>query len=137
VPPESVREAIRLIYVWWGVKREKPPPDPGVTSRPHFLAESPIDWSRKETHELEQMVLTAYPTSTELQALADRARIAPEMVSWRSSGRRITREVLGVASRAGRLGDLVQAILEDPSAVSVHDRLRALVGDAWLEARDL
>jgi cellulose synthase operon protein C len=134
-PPEPVREAIRMIYVWWGV--EASPQNGGTPERPHFLDVVPLDWSRKETRELEDIMLTAYPTSTENQALADRAGVDLGKISWAGSDRRITRELLDSGSRAGRLDTLIQAVLDDKATVSVHDRLRSLVGDEWLEARGL
>jgi cellulose synthase operon protein C len=135
-PPEPVLEATRMIYLWWGV-----PTAPGrrtaAAPRRHFLADSPIDWARPEILQLEELVLTAYPTGTEARALADRAGLDLAAFSWSSSDRRITRELLGVASRMRRLDDLVEAVLNDPTAISVHASLRSLVGDAWLKERDL
>jgi hypothetical protein len=41
------------------------------------------------------------------------------------------------ASRSGRLEELVETMLSDPVAVSVHEPLRELVGDTWLSAHNL
>ena len=131
-PPEPVREALRMIYLWWGVAAE--PDDPAVDRAPHFLAGQPLDWSRPETLALEDVVLTAYPSPTEVRMLADRAGLDPAGISWSTTSRRITRELLGNAGRAGRLDALVGAVLDDPDAAAVHERLRALVGTAWLRA---
>jgi hypothetical protein len=37
----------------------------------------------------------------------------------------------------GPLQALIEAVLADKHAVSVHDRMRSLVGDEWLDARGL
>ena len=98
----------------------------------HLRTDDPIDWSRPEVLQLEELILTAYPTSTDLLSLASRAGLDQTLISWASSGRRITREVLGVASRAHQLGDVVKAMLTDPEAVSVHWAVRQLMGEEWL-----
>ena len=153
-PPEPVREAIRLIYLWWAVAPKHP--EPGYRAfrgyregaeivseaaraapPPHFLSQVPLDWSRRETQQLEEIVLTAYPTSTDNRALADRAGLDASQITWAGSGRRITRGLLATASRSDRLDALVEAILIDPSAVSVHEQLQSLVGPDWLNARGL
>ncbi|MGN9906562.1 effector-associated domain EAD1-containing protein [Phytohabitans sp. LJ34] len=128
-PPEPVREAIRALYLWWAV-------DSGTEQRPasatHFLAETPLDWSRQETRELEDILLTVYSTSTDSRMLASAAGLDMTLISWSGSARRVTRELIGTASRGGRLDALVRAVLADPASGAVRDRLRSLVGDAWL-----
>jgi hypothetical protein len=128
-PPPPVREALRMIYLWWAVERASGPP--AGEFAPLLLSQVPLDWARKETQELEELVSLAYPTGTYLRALADRAGVDLSRISWTGSGRRTTRELLSIAGRSGRLPALVEAVLADPVAVSVHDRLRALVG--WTE----
>jgi len=133
-PPERVREALRMIYLWWGVPSDR---REAATAEPeHFLTETPLDWSRPETKELEDIVLTGYPSLTDMQVLADRAGLDLAKISWASSNRRVTREMLAEASRAGRVGPLVEAILDDPDTTPVHGRLRSLVGEATLQARN-
>jgi hypothetical protein len=132
-PPEPVREALRNVYVWWGVKPS--PPEPGAAPEHHFLADTPLDWSRPETSQLEELVLTGYPTSTETISLADRAGIDMNRIAWSQSDRTIARELLTVASRSGNVDELVAAMLDDPAAVSIHAPLRTLVGEDWLASR--
>lgn len=128
-PPERVREAIRAVYLWWAV-------DSGEEHRPssstHFLAESPLDWSRQETRELEDILLTVYPTSTDSRLIASAAGLDMTLISWSGSARRVTRELVVTASRGGRLDALVGAVLADPAGTAVRDRLRSLVGEEWL-----
>ena len=97
-PPERVREALRMIYVWWGMPSDR---HEAATAEPmHFLTEIPLDWSRPETKELEDIVLTGYPSPVDMQGLASRAGLDQSRISWASSNRRITRELLAEASRA-------------------------------------
>lgn len=128
-PPEPVREAIRAVYLWWAVDSiaEHRP-----TSATHFLSETPLDWSRQETRELEDILLTVYSTSTDSRMLASTAGLDMALISWSGSARRVTRELIGTASRGGQLDALVRAVLADPASTAVQERLRALVGDAWL-----
>jgi hypothetical protein len=102
-----------------------------------FLTENPINWERKEIRTLEELMLTAYPTNTDTVMLASKAGLDPGLISRASSGRRFTREILATASRSGRLEQLVETMLSDPVAVSIHEPLRALVGDTWLAAHHL
>ncbi|QYN39135.1 ATP-binding protein [Pseudonocardia sp. DSM 110487] len=134
-PPEPVREALRRVYLWWDVESGS---DDDRVDSPHadFIAERRIDWSRPEVRALEDIVLTAYPSPTDVRTLADRAGFAPGAISWTSSVRRITRELIGNAVRSERLGELVEAILTDPATTAVHDRVRGLVGPGWSQARD-
>jgi hypothetical protein len=136
-PPEPVREAIRMLYVWWGAAPTEPESGGAVEVQPHFLREGRLDWSRKETRELEQLMLTAYATGSDMQFLASRAGLDLGAINWSAASRTITRELLSTASDAGRLDDLVAAMLTDQSAVSIHKPLRSLVGRDWLKSRDL
>jgi len=133
-PPEPVREALRNVYVWWGMK-PAPPDEPGPLPEHHFLADVPLDWSRRETVALEELVLTAYPTSTETLSLADRAGLDMSRIAWSQTDRSIARELLTVAGRAGNVDELVAAMLDDKAAVSIHGPLRKLVGEDWLASR--
>jgi hypothetical protein len=134
-PPERVREALRMIYVWWGVPSDRH--EATMAEPMQVLTEYPLDWSRPETKELEDIVLTGYPSPVDMQGLANRAGLNPGMISWASSNRRITRELLDTASAAGRVDSLVEAVLDDPETTSVHGRMRSLVGENWLQARNL
>jgi hypothetical protein len=134
-PPERVREAMRSIYVWWGFPAS--PDAVPVAPSSHFLTDSPLDFSRQETRELEELLLTAYPTGTESRALADRTGINPASINWEARGRFITRALMLAAHQSSRLDALVESVLVDPAAASVHARLRALVGDDWLKRNDL
>jgi hypothetical protein len=139
-PPERVREAMRMIYLWWAVtptdaERTVTPsgPPPQQTVTPSALPpQQPVDWTGQVMQSLEGLLLTAYPTSTDNQVLADRAGIDLSSISWSSSGRRITRELLFTAVRTGHLDSLVEVMLEDPAAVSIQPALRQLVGEQWL-----
>jgi hypothetical protein len=64
-PPESVREALRAIYLWWAVEANPASTPQQPQMQPDFLTESPINWERKEIRTLEELMLTAYPTNTD------------------------------------------------------------------------
>jgi hypothetical protein len=134
-PPESVREAMRSIYVWWGFPAT--PDTVPLAPSSHLQTDAPLDWSQKEARKFEELLLTAYPTSTESRALADRAGIDPAQINWEGAGRRITRELIEAAKRSGLLDALIEAVLADPQAASVLGSLRSLVGEDWLNRHDL
>jgi hypothetical protein len=137
VAPVHVREALRMIYLWWAVD-EPPPPRPSPPPpEPAALDDLHLDWSAKETRQFEEILLTAYPTATDLRSLVDRAKLDAGAISWASSARRTTRDILEAASRSGRVDALITAVLEDPTAVSVHGPVREMVGPEWLRARGL
>lgn len=124
-PPTTVLDRLREIYLWWGFPDTSgTPPSSG---RAHLQTDVPVDWSSPDILRLEELLQTAYPTSTELMSLASRIGLDMAGLSWASSSRRITRELIGQSSRAGLLADLVQAVLTDDAAVSVHQELTELV----------
>jgi hypothetical protein len=136
-PPESVREALRAIYLWWAVDTDPTPEPQEPATQPDFLTQTPINWERKEIRMLEELMLTAYPTNTDTLMLASKAGLDASLISRSGSGRRFTREILATASRSGRLAELIETVLSDPVAVSIHEPLRALVGATWLAAHHL
>jgi hypothetical protein len=136
-PPDAVREALRAIYLWWGVDRGPTPSEDFSTAVPRFLTDQPLDWSRSETLAIEDLLLTAYPTPSERMALSSRAGLDLTLISWNASERRGTREILGTASRSGRLEALIVAMLTDPAARSINESLRRLLGDDWLAQHNL
>lgn len=134
--PASVREALRKLYLWWAAK---PQPTPQVTTPagPDFLTQVPLDWERADTRELEDILITAYPTSTELMELADRAGINKTLINWGASSSVIGHSILTVASQHARLDELIIAMWIDPSAPYAGTRLRALLGEGWGESHGL
>ena len=130
VPPVSVRERIREIYLWWAV-------DPSHTARRHdpvsaarpWLDDVPLDWSRSETRAFEKIMLTGYPTNTDSLRIAAQAGLDLSLISATASTQRMAREIISTASRTGKLRDLVAAMSSDPDTRSLHDQLRALAGD--------
>ena len=149
-PPSGVVEALRRIYLWWGVDPQRvgmyvagaAPPEPPETERapavpaaepePHFL-DQPLDVSDKRAERLVRTLTGAYPTATDLQVLAARADIDVGALNYRQTKGRVTRDLLELAATTGRLGALVEQVLADPATRSFHGEIRALVGDEWLE----
>ncbi|MEO3854059.1 ATP-binding protein [Acrocarpospora sp. B8E8] len=127
-PPEPVRTALRRIYLWWRTPRDRPE---AVTGEVHFLAETPLDWSRAEVQGLERILFAAYPTSTHLMSIAARAGLDVSAITWGRLGRP-ARDLLSHADAAGMLGPLVAAVLADRSVAAFHSELAQLVGERWL-----
>ena len=92
---------------------------------------------RADTRELEDILITAYPTSTELMELADRAGINKTLINWGASSSVIGHSILTVASQHARLDELIIAMWIDPSAPYAGTRLRALLGEGWGESHGL
>jgi hypothetical protein len=132
-PPEEVREAFRRIYLWWGLPAE---PGTGPAATRGHEPGAAIDWSQPEVQALEEILLTAYHSLTDIQVLASRAGLGLEGISWSSSLRRVVRELLSQADAEHRVGPLTDAILADPETVSVHPPLEELRRDpafgAWV-----
>jgi len=135
-PPPRVLESLRAIYLWWGKDTGQPTTTGDAATQIHFLSEFPIDWSRPEMRSLDDLLLTAYPTMSDCLLLASRVGVNPAGLSSTRSVQATTRELLEAASRRGLLDVLVDTVLADPHAGSIHKPLRALLGDAWLSRHD-
>jgi AAA ATPase-like protein len=135
-PPPAVTEALRMVYLWWAAP-ELQQLEPESATASGALGEGPVNWERQDLRELEEIVLTTYPTATEIRVLAAGAGIAVDAISWTRSNRRSTREVLGIALRSGRVDALLEYMLRDPAARVVHQRLLELVSVEWLRSRGL
>lgn len=122
--PSHVREALRMLYLWWDLEREGRPDSASL-------------WELSATRELEDIILTAYPTTTDLGTLADLAGIDRDLVAWRRPARVITRQLLNMADRNQGLEQLIDATWTDNREFSVHPRLRALLGDDYLNSHHL
>jgi GTPase SAR1 family protein len=120
-PPEPVREAIRVLYVWWGAKyfpREDQKQDDGV------LRVDSLVLSRDRLRELEKIILSAYPDREHLLTLAKSAdAIPPNMSIGDLPPRAMVRQILGHARFRRRIQQLVQFMLGDSSITSLHWRL--------------
>lgn len=129
-PPPAVLDAIRAFYLWWDVP--PPSPDEVVTDhlREHFLDEVPLDFTRRETREFEQIILSAYPRESELRYLVHAASLPggiDKQIDWTHPPRLIVRDLLTAAGRGGGLRQLAEFVLDDPRATSLHPALRALI----------
>jgi Effector-associated domain 1 len=131
LPPEDVREALRGIYLWWGLPGSSAQPGPVLTA-PVLPDALVLDYSRPETRRLEECLRTAYPNSTQIRVIVDRAGLDARDFNWNLSGSRLVRELLTQAVLEGRVADLIRAVLDDRSAATVHGQLRDLMGEAWL-----
>jgi hypothetical protein len=134
--PASVREALRKLYLWWAAEPQ-PAPSAATPAGPDFLAQVPLDWERAELRELEDILITAYPTSTEMLELADLAGMNPGSIRWSPISRVAGHNILTEANRQGRLDQLIIAMWIHLSASAVGSRLRALLGEGWGESHGL
>jgi hypothetical protein len=130
-PPPPVLEALRAIYLWWGLD---PGPDfdgsGAAAPEQHFL-DGVLDFTDGNTQLFERMLQNAYPQIEDLQVLTSRAGLDPGQIDWRS--RSLTRDVLSEASAHDELPSLIKAVLDDKSSASFHGDLRQVIGTDWLD----
>ena len=138
-PPSAVVEAVRTIYLWWGVNPQQvatyrimAEPPPSEPPSAHAL-DSPLDAGDITVQNLLRALSGAYPTAADIQVLAARAGIDVASLDVKQSRGHLTRSLLDEASSTGRLGPLVQAVLADPATESFHGEIRDLVGPEWLD----
>lgn len=131
-PSPVVVEALRMIYLWWGM-------DPqwnleehfGGEPPPHFL-DGPIDYGDDGSQRLLRLLTGAYPHATDLQVLAAQVGLDASTLPSKATRGLSTQRLLDEASRAGRMPDLIRQVLADPKTRSFHDDVRNLVGSDWL-----
>jgi Effector-associated domain 1/NB-ARC domain len=133
-PPEPVREALRAIYLWWGIRSE--PAAESVAGTP-FLIGVPVDWSRPEAKELEDILVTAYPRSGDIMELAARSGIDMDTINWSRPNRIATRELVTQAALSDNLDSLIATVVDDRAAASMYPRIVNLVGQTWLAEHDI
>jgi hypothetical protein len=107
---------------------ESPGPEP-VPVRPHFLDETPIDFSRREVHELERIVLDGYGRPEQLARVADLTGVDPATLDLSSRPQTMVRGFLVKVSEQGRLRDLARVMGEDTSLGSLRERVIQLTAD--------
>lgn len=130
-PPAQVLAALRDIYLWWGVTQPAAPAEPSGA-----VAGSDLPgWSREHLLELEEQLLAAYPSPTHLVRLMSLAGLDAVEVAVSVRPRDQVRAMLTEASRAGKLLDLAQAVLDDSSATAVHPAVWSLIQRVFGGAR--
>jgi hypothetical protein len=141
-PPDAVWEALRQIYLYWGVEpaRPKGPNEPKTqpigapSSAQTFGSSTPIpDEPDSQEAQLEEILRTAYPTTTDARRLTALAGIDAGRISWTSTVGSVWNQIVRLAIRSDVVGEMITAVLNDPSAAALHGSLRDLVGDDWLE----
>jgi hypothetical protein len=100
-----------------------------VPVRPHFLDETPIDFSRREVHELERIVLDGYGRPEQLARVADLTGVDPATLDLSSRPQTMVRGFLVKVSEQGRLRDLARVMGEDTSLGSLRERVIQLTAD--------
>ncbi len=133
-PPEPVREAIRAIYLWWGIPGAQ---TAAVDADTHFLDKQPIDFRRPEAQQLERVLAAAYPTSTEIAVLMVKSGVSPANVASSSRPQTMIHSLLVNASETGQLDKVLESFVSDPSNESFVGNVRTIVGDDWFSTRGL
>lgn len=135
-PPSPVLDALRDIYLWWGIPRESIDGSPSDHTMAHFL-DAPIDFTRMDARSFESIVGEAYPNTTDLRVLLDQANLDQSRIDWQQSARTIIREAILDAQVRGQITDLVQAMLGDEATLSFRDQISDLVGSDWMEENNI
>ncbi len=142
-PPSAVLEALRAIYVWWGVpldaaagpdRAEAVEESAGDGPEQHFLDDQP-DFRKTEFQSLERIIIGAYHEPGDLELLASQIGLDGSQMDLAKPVERAAREFVKAASEQPGLPALVDNILLDDNSRSFHGELRGLVGDVWLEQR--
>jgi hypothetical protein len=133
-PPEPVREAIRAIYLWWGIPGAQ---TAAVDADTHFLDEQPIDFRRPEAQQLERVLAAAYPTSTEIAVLMVKSGVSPANIASSSRPQTMIHSLLVNASETGQLDKVLESFVTDPSNESFVGNVRTIVGEDWFDTRGL
>jgi len=127
-PGPAVVEALRRIYLWWGID----PQDLAITD---LAAEPPLDldaavpkFADPRVQRLAQVLAGAFPSDSDVLLLASRAGVDAAMIDLNQTARFRAYDLIGVAAQSGKLRDLVDAALADPAAAGFHDAIRDAVG---------
>lgn len=128
-PPEPAREAMRAVFLAWGLRSTSPATIP----KPVYpLDDVPLDFKRPEVQELERILLTIYPSTRELTYVVTKAGIDPAQINFNNSLTFVVRDVLTLAAMEGRLRDLVRLLLK-AAPPKIKPRLEAILGITHLD----
>jgi hypothetical protein len=133
MPSTQVVEALRMIYLWWGLDPQRGIEEELIGESPpeHFL-DKPLDLSDPDAQRLVRVLTGAYPSPQDLLVLASQVGLDVGAVNVKTtSGQRI-RSLLDEAARQDKTPALIGQVLSDSRAAAFHDELRDLVGSDWL-----
>lgn len=136
-PPAAVTEALRPLFVWWGIDRDRDAGD-GATagSGVHFLDQH-LDFEHDEHRQLAEVLLGAYPHQEDLRNLGRRIGVRTDDLDWHLPVEQLARPFLRRASTGPGLGAVAEHLLTDDEAFSYHLVVRDMVGRDWLREHDL
>lgn len=92
-----------------------------------WFEDLPLDFTRPETREAEQLIVTAYPTNMEVLALAQDAGLNLAVLNQMAPVKFLVREILTKARQSDRLLQLLTEVLRDPGRLATHHGLNRLV----------
>jgi KaiC/GvpD/RAD55 family RecA-like ATPase len=132
-PSAEVIEALRLIYLWWGLNPQHDLAEAMAEEpSPHFL-DGPLDLGDSAAQRLVRALAGAYPSPTDRQVLASQIGLDVESLNVKSTSGMSTRNLLDQAASLEKLPLLLGQVLSDPKTAAFHGELRDLVGPEWLE----
>lgn len=137
-PSTEVVDALRTIFLWWGI--DPSPTDKAFDStdeadsgaEPEHFLDGNIDYSDPKSAKLIRLLSGAYPESTDLEGLASRAGLNMSQINVRQLSFLTVRDLVSNAGAKAQIVPLVNAVLNDPSIGAFADDIRAVIGNDWL-----
>lgn len=87
----------------------------------------PFDWTAAAARELRDFLANHYFRQNDAVRIVQASGLTPASINWDQSGVGVWHDIIGVASNANRLRDLVAAIQDDMGAAAA-ERLNELIG---------
>jgi AAA ATPase domain/Effector-associated domain 1 len=133
-PSRPVIEAVRTIYLWWGLDANRQFDEPH--SSDHFL-DGVLDFSDSDLQQFSRALVRSYPRTEDVEVIASDTGLDVNQLNLRQSASLLVREVLRVASSTGLLPNLVSNVLNDPRSKYIHGLVKDIVGPTWLEEHNI
>jgi hypothetical protein len=132
-PDDAVVEALRMIYLWWGLDPQAGIEEQLVGEMPpeHFL-DKPLDLADSDAQQLLRALTGAYPSPEDVLVLASEVGLDLGALNVKTTSGLSTRSLLDEARRVDKMPLLIGHVLSDPRTTAFHDELQDLVGSEWL-----
>ena len=137
-PDTAVVEALRMVYLWWGLDPQTGVEEQLVGEMPpeHFL-DKPLDLADPDAQRLLRALTGAYPSPQDVLVLASQVGLDLGAVNVKTTSGLSTRSLLDEARRADKMPTLLGHVLSDPRTAAFHDELHDLIGSDWLTAHGI